>query len=79
VGVGPAGQQTPVILIEAEGEINEEAVTEELLTLGASHVITQPIRRVLYHSSFPVDIRHNAKIGREQLARWAEAQLTHNL
>ena len=79
VGVGPAGQQTPVILIEAEGDINEEAVTEELLTLGASHAITQPIRRVLYHSSFPVDIRHNAKIGREQLARWAEAQLTHNL
>ncbi len=79
VGVGPACQQTPVILIEAEGDINEEAVTEELLTLGASHAITQPIRRVLYHSSFPVDIRHNAKIGREQLARWAEAQLTHNL
>ncbi len=79
MGVGPAGQQTPVILIEAEGDINEEDVTEELLTLGASHAITQPIRRVLYHSSFPVDIRHNAKIGREQLARWAEAQLTHNL
>ncbi len=79
VGVGPIGNQTPVIVIEAEGDINEEAVTEELLTLGASHAITQPIRRVLYHSSFPVDIRHNAKIGREQLARWAEAQLTHNV
>ncbi len=79
VGVGPIGNQTPVIVIEAEGDINEEAVTEELLTLGALHTITQPIRRVLYHSSFPVDIRHNAKIGREQLARWAEAQLTHNV
>ncbi len=71
MGVGPAGQQTPVILIEAEGDINEEAFTEELLKLGASHAITQSIRKVLYHPAFPVDIRHNAKINREQLARWA--------
>jgi acyl-CoA synthetase (AMP-forming)/AMP-acid ligase II len=71
VGVGPAGQQTPVILIEVEGTIDKKTLTEELLQLGASHAITQPIRRVLYHPAFPVDIRHNAKIGREQLARWA--------
>ena len=63
--------QTPVIVIEVEGPINKEALTEELLTLGASHAITQPIQRVLFHPAFPVDIRHNAKIGREQLARWA--------
>ena len=79
VGVGPPGKQIPAIVIEAEGSINEDVVTEELLTLGASHVITQPIQQVLFHPAFPVDIRHNAKIGREQLARWVEAQLTHNL
>jgi len=71
VGVGPTGNQTPVIVIEAEGSIDKETLTEELLALGASHAITQPIRRVLFHPSFPVDIRHNAKINREQLARWA--------
>ena len=71
VGVGPAKNQTPVIIIEAEGSIDEKVVTGELLTLAASHSITQPIRRVLYHPAFPVDIRHNAKINREQLARWA--------
>jgi len=27
---------------------------------------------VLFHPSFPVDIRHNAKISREKLALWAE-------
>jgi hypothetical protein len=26
---------------------------------------------VLFHPSFPVDIRHNAKIFREKLAVWA--------
>ena len=76
VGVGPAGNKTPVIVIEAEGEIEEKKLTEELLTLGASHAITQPIRQVLYHPAFPVDIRHNAKIGREQLAQWAAREAT---
>jgi olefin beta-lactone synthetase len=79
VGIGPAGNQTPVIVIEAEGTIDPKTLTEELLTLGASHAITQPIRRVLYHPAFPVDIRHNAKIGREQLARWARARPGANL
>jgi hypothetical protein len=30
---------------------------------------------ILYHPSFPVDIRHNAKIFREKLAAWAKAEL----
>ncbi len=79
MGVGPAGQQTPVIVIEAEGGIDKKTLTEELLTLGASHAITQSIRQVLFHPAFPVDIRHNAKIGREQLARWARAKPGANL
>jgi acyl-CoA synthetase (AMP-forming)/AMP-acid ligase II len=79
VGVGPAGNQTPVIIIEAEGAIDQKTLTEELLHLGASHTITRSIRQVLYHPAFPVDIRHNAKIGRKQLARWARARPGANL
>lgn len=75
VGVGPTGNQTPVIVIEAEGTTDQKSLTEELLTLGASHAITRSIQKVLFHPSFPVDIRHNAKIGREQLARWASEQI----
>ncbi len=71
VGVGSPGNQTPVMVIEAEGSIEQKNITEELLQLGASHSFTQSIRRVLFHPAFPVDIRHNAKIDREQLARWA--------
>jgi len=33
------------------------------------------VEAFLFHPRFPVDIRHNAKIGREQLARWAQKQL----
>ena len=32
-------------------------------------------REVLFHPGFPVDIRHNSKIGREELAEWAEKQM----
>jgi hypothetical protein len=30
---------------------------------------------VLFHKSFPVDVRHNSKIFREQLAVWAERKV----
>ena len=33
------------------------------------------IRTILFHRSFPVDIRHNAKIFREKLAVWATRRL----
>ena len=75
VGVGPVGQQIPVIIIESEGSIDEKVLTKELLTLATSHPLTQSIQKVLYHKAFPVDIRHNAKISREQLARWASDQI----
>ena len=75
VGVGPSGDQTPVIVIEAEGSVNEKAVTEELLQLAASHSVTRAIKQALFHPSFPVDIRHNAKINREQLAGWANNKI----
>ena len=43
--------------------------------LGAQREPTRAIRDVLFHRRFPVDARHNAKIGRERLARWAERKL----
>jgi hypothetical protein len=30
---------------------------------------------VLFHPGFPVDIRHNAKIGRRALAEWAKPRV----
>jgi hypothetical protein len=77
VGVGPAGDQTPVICIELEKTVNRqtEPLDATLLRLGAAHPHTAGITRVLYHESFPVDIRHNAKIFREKLAVWAAQEL----
>lgn len=44
----------------------------ELKELGREKPFTQNIHHFLFHPSFPVDIRHNTKIFREELAAWAE-------
>ena len=73
VGVGSLGAQTPLLCVELKPGTTRErsAIEAELLNLGGQHAHTHGIQRVLFHAGFPVDIRHNAKIGREALARWA--------
>jgi hypothetical protein len=46
-----------------------------LRALGVSFALTSRVERFLLHPKFPVDIRHNAKIGREKLAVWAAGRL----
>ncbi|SDM43018.1 fatty acid CoA ligase family protein [Allokutzneria albata] len=70
VGVGPAGQQQPVVCVETERGVRQSGrnrIAAEVLRLVAD----RGVRTVLFHPKFPVDVRHNAKIGRERLARWA--------
>jgi acyl-CoA synthetase (AMP-forming)/AMP-acid ligase II len=76
VGVGPAGAQTPVLIIEPmPGKYPRGAriqpMRQEILALGQKYEHTRAIEKVLFHCSLPVDIRHNAKINREELAVWA--------
>lgn len=74
VGVGDPPDQKPVICIELEKTATENDQAEikaELLELAGGNVLTQSIDTVLFHDAFPVDIRHNSKIFREQLAEWA--------
>jgi acyl-CoA synthetase (AMP-forming)/AMP-acid ligase II len=78
VGVGAAGAQRPVLCVEMHAGVGREEgerVLEELAQSALGFVHTARIARFLRHPRFPVDIRHNAKIGREQLARWAGKQL----
>jgi acyl-CoA synthetase (AMP-forming)/AMP-acid ligase II len=77
VGVGAAGAQRPVLCVElAEGANPRDwpAIERELRAIGAAHAHTAGIGDFLRHKRFPVDIRHNAKIGREKLAVWAAKQ-----
>ena len=78
VGIGAFGSQRAVLCVELrEGVPASEwpRIEDELRHLGDGHVHTAKVATFLrYPKPFPVDIRHNAKIGREKLAVWATKQ-----
>ena len=79
VGVGVPGAQRPVLCVELAAGVDAgqfQRIQGELRTLAAAHAHTAPVATFLRHPGFPVDIRHNAKIGREKLAAWAGAALS---
>ncbi len=70
VGVGPIGAQKAVLLVEPEHGADTSGLVAALLALGAQHEVTKTVRDIRIHEgAFPVDVRHNAKIEREKLAR----------
>ena len=78
VGIGLPNRQKPVICIElkrSRHRLNKKTIKNELLELAEQNELTKDIKTILFHKSFPVDIRHNSKIFREKLARWAEKKL----
>ncbi|MBI4061222.1 MAG: AMP-binding protein [Elusimicrobia bacterium] len=72
VGVG----LIPVLCVELEpGAAPSEELKKEILELSEGPESARDVKDVLFHPSFPVDARHNAKIDREALARWAARRL----
>ncbi|AKC88250.1 olefin beta-lactone synthetase [Pseudoxanthomonas suwonensis] len=81
VGVGARGTQRPVLCVELEQDVPAgefPRIETELRAIGTRHPHTARIDAFLRHPGFPVDIRHNAKIGREKLAEWASSRLGGN-
>jgi olefin beta-lactone synthetase len=79
VGVGPPANTKPILCVEARRRMSSgewERLRDELLGLAKTNPMTREIATFLPHPSFPVDIRHNAKIFREKLAKWAEVRIS---
>jgi acyl-CoA synthetase (AMP-forming)/AMP-acid ligase II/pimeloyl-ACP methyl ester carboxylesterase len=80
--VGIKAGREPAIVVEPlpehwpETPSQEEVFKSELRALALQSPLTASITTFLFHRSFPVDARHNAKIFREQLQEWAE-RLVH--
>jgi acyl-CoA synthetase (AMP-forming)/AMP-acid ligase II len=85
VGIGPCGRQTPVVICQPTPEVAwcggrpvskhaDQRLVRELRALAKQHPLTRSIEHFLLRDSLPVDVRHNAKINREQLAAWAATQ-----
>lgn len=73
IGLGLPGAQTPALVVQpiADKTLDQRALAHELRRLAVAHEHTRGIERFYFHDNFPVDVRHNAKIHRLQLARWA--------
>jgi acyl-CoA synthetase (AMP-forming)/AMP-acid ligase II len=77
IGLGPRGRQTPAVVVEPKtgrsvrAAVERQAFADALRLLALRHPHTAGIRRFYFHSRLPVDVRHNAKIHRLSLARWA--------
>ncbi len=77
VGAGERGGEHPVLVIEPWEKERPKGVKEETKLIGdletwaKSHPQTEMITDIrIYPERLPVDIRHNSKIFREQLAQW---------
>jgi len=82
IGLGDRPNQRPLFVVEPEaGHYPESAAAREklageLLAAAAANPVSRPVRTILFRRALPVDIRHNAKIFREQLRPWAEQNLS---
>jgi olefin beta-lactone synthetase len=73
VGIGERGRETPLIWVQLKQPSRWlrpapfERIRTELQQIARENALTESITRFFEHPGFPVDIRHNAKIGREIL------------
>jgi len=70
VGVGPVGRQVVVTVVEAGAR--RPGLASPDLTEKVRAATSQRLAAVLVVPTLPTDIRHNSKIDRSRLARWAE-------
>jgi acyl-CoA synthetase (AMP-forming)/AMP-acid ligase II len=75
IGVG----SEPALVVETtpSGAPGAAELAAELRRLALGHSHTSGIRTFYFRSHFPVDVRHNAKIHRLALARWAATATAH--
>ncbi len=71
VGVGPAGTQQVVVVIET----GSDGLADPQLTAAVRAAAGRSVAAVLTIRSLPVDIRHASKIDRTRVARWADRLL----
>ena len=71
VGVGPVGTQQVVVVLEGTGAELAPAPVTDLVREAAG----VPVAAVLVTAHLPVDIRHNSKIDRAAVSRWAAGVL----
>ena len=73
MGVGPRGTQQVVVIV-VTGE-DRTGLADLDLTAAVRRIAGGDVVAVLQRSGLPVDIRHNSKVDRTELAAWADELL----
>ena len=79
VGVPATAGELPVLCVEVEpgvGKNDLAGLRQELLARAAESSTADTIHAILFKDTLPVDPRHNSKIERPRLAKWAARQLS---
>ncbi|MDJ0339821.1 alpha/beta fold hydrolase [Cryobacterium sp. PH31-O1] len=76
VGVGPLGTQQQVAVIETVSPAHRVHRAPEPLAAAVRAAVGSPVAAVLVVRALPTDIRHNSKIDRSRLSRWATGILS---
>lgn len=76
-GIGPRGTQQLVAVLETDPAASRPAALGDSdLVAAVRHATALDIAAVLVVAALPTDIRHNSKIDRSALSRWAEGVLS---
>lgn len=78
VGVGPMGTQAAVAIVETKPAVKRPGLASAPLAAAvreASLSVGLPLAAVITIDAMPTDVRHNSKIDRAKLSRWAARML----
>ncbi|MGI9110353.1 MAG: fatty acid CoA ligase family protein [Opitutales bacterium] len=81
IGLGGAPRQTPALVVEPrsghfpETDVARARFVAELRSVASVHPQSDRVRHIVFQRALPVDVRHNAKIHRLQLAQEWSARL----
>ncbi|BDI22609.1 acyl-CoA synthetase [Herbiconiux sp. L3-i23] len=71
-GIGPVGTQQIVAVVETTPAARRPSLAGEQLAAAVREAAGVPVAAVLVVPRLPTDIRHNSKIDRTRLSRWAQ-------
>jgi olefin beta-lactone synthetase len=75
VPVAVDGKTPAAIVIQPELAHGTASIDAELREFARHHECVRAVSHLFVHKQLPVDIRHNSKIRREELARWVQQQV----
>lgn len=82
IGLGTRGAQIPALVVQPMSKLSVSEMRVLATTLrerAKQHTHTKDLTLFYFHPDFPVDVRHNAKIHRLTLAKWATTAKAHKI